>query len=211
MDFVGGVIRLTPLDDRRHLIDRGPLVLADMKIAVETEPDSRQQVAEQWAIDQADDHPEEWLNVAIEVTDLGKEAPSPVVLGDLVVAATRTSNAAVEVWGPAAADKTWPYLVMPWVDFETMGACASSRDGHVSFGGFLFDRDWGWHSDPPTESNGLQVPFTPLLEVREGDVWATGYTDVPPPAATPRGEWSSIVEQSEWKGYIPGRQALTSS
>lgn len=211
MDFVGGVIRLTPLDDRRHLIDRGPLVLADMKIAVETEPDSRQQVAERWAIDQADDHPDEWLHVDVEVTDLGKKAPSPDVLSDLVVAATRTSNAAVEVWGPAAADKTWPYLVMPWVDFETMGACASHRGGRVSFGGFLFDRDWGWHFDPPTESNGLQVPFTPLLEVAQGETWAMGYTDIAPPAATPRSEWSSIVEQSEWKGYIPGRPPVTSA
>ncbi|MEV6839949.1 hypothetical protein AB0N17_36585 [Streptomyces sp. NPDC051133] len=210
MDFVGEVIRLTPLDDRRHLIDRGPLVLADMKIAVETEPDSRQQVAERWGIDQADDHPEEWLDVDVDVTELGKEAPSAAVLSGLVVATTRTSKAAVEVWGPATADKTWPYLVMPWVDFETMGACASGRDGRVSFGGFLFDRDWGWHFDPPTESNGLQVPFTPLLEVPAGALWATGFTDVPPPAATPRSEWEGIIERSEWKGYIPGRPPVAS-
>lgn len=210
MDFAGGAIRLTPLDARRHLIDRGPLVLADMKIAVMTEPESLQQVSEEWGIQEPDDHPEEWLSVDVEITGLGKDAPSPHTMSDLVTAATRTSNAAIEVWGAKTPDMKWPYLLMPWVDFETLGACVSSGRSQVAFGGRLFDRVWGYFSDPPTESNGLQVPFAPLLEVDEGALWATGFTEVPPPALTPRSEWRAIIERSEWKGYLPGRPPVGS-
>lgn len=100
---------------------------------------------------------------------------------------------------------------MPWVDFETMGPCVAPGKNRVTFGGFLFDRDWGWHSDPPTESNGLQVPFAPLLEVGEGACgpWAT--PTFPHAAAMPRSEWAGIIERSAWKGYIPGRPPVTSS
>ncbi|MEU3741982.1 hypothetical protein AB0E78_33590 [Streptomyces sp. NPDC032198] len=205
MNFVGETIRLTPLDSRLHLIDRGPLVLGDLKIELATERDSRQRVFEQYAIEVADGCPEEWLELEVELSELGATVPASQTISDLVVAATRTSHAGIEVWGSAALKGMWPYLAVPWVDFETMGACVASGRDRVSFGGRLFDRDWGWHFDPPTESNGLQVPFVPLLEAEGGALWTTGFTDVPPPAVTPPGEWPAFVEQSEWKGYIPGR------
>ncbi|MDN3023943.1 hypothetical protein [Streptomyces sp. S.PB5] len=210
MNFDGETIRLTPLDSRLHLIDRGPLVLDDMKTALATEPDSLQRVSEQHAIEVADGHPEEWLEFEVELTELGETAPASQTISDLVVAVTRTSHAAIEVWGPVTSGKTWPYIVVPWVDFETMGASAAARGSRVSFGGSLFKEVWGWHGDPPTESNGLQVPFAPLLDVPAGALWATGFTDVPPPAATPRSEWDGIIERSEWKGYIPGRSPAAS-
>lgn len=158
MNFEGETIRLTPLDDRLHLIDRGPLVLADMKIALATEPDSLQRVVGQYAIDVPDGHPEEWVHLEVELTELGESAPAPQTLSNLVVAATRTSNAAIEVWGPTTASETWPYMVVPWVDFETMGACAAAGLTGVSVGGSLFQEIWGWHSDPPTESMGFRCP-----------------------------------------------------
>ncbi|MFF4605184.1 hypothetical protein ACFY12_20930 [Streptomyces sp. NPDC001339] len=210
MNFVGETIRLTPLDSSHHLIDRGPLVLADMKIALETEPDSLQRV-EQHGVVAPSGHPEEWLHLEVKLTELGQAAPDPWTISDLVTAATRTSNAAIEVWGPAAADKTWPYVVVPWVDFETMGACVAATRGRAEFGGRLFHEVWGLHFDPPTESNGLQIPFSPLLDVEDGALWAQGFTDEAPPSATPASEWPGIIERSEWKGYIPGRPPVANS
>lgn len=209
MNFDGETIRLTPLDSKLHLIDRGPLVLTDMKITLGTEPDSLRRI-EQYGILVPDRHPEEWLRLETRLSELGDDAPEPLTLSDLIVAATRTSHAAIEVWGPVTDSKLWPYVVVPWVDFETMGACAAAGRSEVEFGGRLFDEPWGRIFEPPVEANGLQVLFRPLLEVEEGALWAQGFTDVPPPEATSRSEWPGIVERSEWKGYIAGRPAVSS-
>ncbi|MGB8946499.1 MAG: hypothetical protein WCD21_40635 [Streptomyces sp.] len=109
-------------------------MLTDMKIEAATEPGSLQSI-DHYGIEDADGHPEERVDLEVELTELGERAPVSQILSDLVVAATRTPHAAVEVWGPTTPGTAWPYMVAPWVDFETIGACAAAGRSRVSFGG----------------------------------------------------------------------------
>lgn len=198
MIFQAETLRLTPLDNRWHLIERDALTLAGRRTVLTTGHRTKREVIAQFGDICCEDQPEAWETLRVEISAV---RPDTYALSEVLAAVTRTGVAAIEAWGPYDEQSgTWPYFVATAVDFETQGACVASHREGCDFSGRLFDEVWGLYTEDwyePRDADGRRRPFTPVVAPEDGAKWGAFDTDTPPPTASSSAVWDRLLE-SDW-------------